>query len=102
MEPMKPMKPMKPMEPMQPMTHAAPWWPKDLGEPSASGGQNGMNYAFFPQKRRLLIQEGGTTTAYDTGDEHITGVQQQHGGSASLAFTSQNGSVDLGSLKQSS
>ena len=62
MEPMKPMKPMegmKPMEPMKPMEWAAPWWPGDFGSPSSSGAQNGMKYAFFPEKRRLLVERDG-------------------------------------------
>jgi hypothetical protein len=49
MEPMQPMEPMEPMEPMQPMAPPEQWWPESLGSPSASGGQNEMRYAFFPQ-----------------------------------------------------
>ena len=47
---MKPMEPMKPMKPMAPMEK---WWPADLGDPSTSGAQNDMRYAFFPDERRL-------------------------------------------------
>ncbi len=47
MEPMKPMAPMKPMEPMKPMAKSEAWWPADLGDPSSSGSQNDMRYAFF-------------------------------------------------------
>ena len=100
MEPMKPMAPMKPMEPMQPMQPQTPWWPQDLGQPGTSGSQNDMHYAFFPDKHRLAIQSGGTTTVYDSGDHRISGVQQAQGGGQHLAFTSQHGTVDLGSLKQ--
>ena len=56
MEPMKPMEPMQPMAPMKPMQR---WWPQELGEPASSGGQNDVRYAFFPEKRRLLIETGG-------------------------------------------
>jgi hypothetical protein len=31
-----------------------------------SGAQNGIRYAFFPEKRRLLIEQGGKLTTYDT------------------------------------
>lgn len=99
MEPMKPMAPMKPMEPMTPMRGMEPWWPSDLGKPSTSGAQNGMKYAFFPDKQRLLIEQDGKTATYDTGDHKISGVSQQDSGGHSVAFTSQNGTVDLSSLK---
>lgn len=91
------MEPMKPMKPMEPMRGSEPWWPKNLGDPASSGGQNGLRYAFFPDKQRLLVEENGRTTAYDSGDHRIGGIQQQDG---SVAFTSQNGTVDLASLKR--
>ena len=100
MEPMKPMKPMAPMKPMEPMKGMEKWWPDDLGQPSTSGAQNGMKYAFFPDKQRLLIETDGKRKTYDTGDNKINGVSQQDSKGQSLAFTSQNGTVDLGSLKQ--
>ena len=102
MEPMKPMTPMqgmKPMEPMKPMEWAAPWWPADLGEPSSSGAQNGMKYAFFPEKRRLLIEQDGRLTTYDSGEHRISGVSQQQSHAGTIAFSSQHGLVDLGELK---
>ncbi|MFC6048448.1 hypothetical protein ACFPYM_11470 [Methylobacterium hispanicum] len=86
------------MEPMKPMKGAEPWWPEDLGSPASSGGQNGLRYAFFPEKHRLLVEREGKTTTYDSGDHRISGVQQQSGGTVS--FASQNGTVDLDSLKQ--
>jgi hypothetical protein len=100
MEPMKPMKPMAPMEPMKPMTGGDKWWPDDLGQPSTSGSQNGMRYAFFPGKRRLLIERDGKLTTYDSADHKISGVSQQDGHAISLTFTSQKGSVKLDELKQ--
>ena len=93
------MEPMKPMKPMEPMKGTEPWWPEDLGKPATSGAQNGMKYAFFPDKRRLIIDKDGQKTTYDTGDHKISGVSQQDSGKASLAFSSQNGTVDLSSLK---
>ena len=100
MEPMKPMAPMKPMEPMKPMSGGEMWWPADLGQPSTSGSQNAMRYAFFPEKRRLLIEQDGKLTTYDSGDHRISGVSQQQSHGHSLAFTSQNGSVNLDELKK--
>ena len=94
---MEPMKPMKPMEPMKPMSGGEAWWPKDLGEPSTSGGQNDLRYAFFGDKHRLVIEQGGKTTVYDSGSHKIQGVAQSSG--SSPRFTSQDGEVDLGSLK---
>ena len=96
MKPMKPMAPMKPMEPMKPLPGGEAWWPDDLGSPSASGGQNGLRYAFFPDRHRLLIEENGATTAYDSGDHAISGVSQD--GSGAPAFSSQHGTVKLDAL----
>ncbi len=97
---MEPMKPMKPMEPMKPMSGGEKWWPEDLGQPSTSGSQNSMRYAFFPEKHRLLIEQDGKVTTYDSGDHRISGVSQQHGQGQSLAFADQNGSVKLDDLTQ--
>ncbi len=97
---MEPIKPMKPMEPMKPMAGGEKWWPEDLGQPSASGSQNGMRYAFFPDKRRLLIEQDGKLTTYGSGDHRISGVSQGGGQGQPPAFTSQNGSVKLDELKQ--
>ncbi|MBV9949809.1 MAG: SHOCT domain-containing protein [Myxococcales bacterium] len=76
-----------------------PWWPAELGNPSTSGGQNDVRYAYFPQARRLVIQRGGQARIYDTLDHQIGGVQQQQGGaSGSLSFTSQRGTFTVDSL----
>jgi hypothetical protein len=100
MEPMKPMAPMAPMKPMEPLTFDPPWWPEELGHAASSGAQNGMRYAFFPQKRRLLVERDGTKTVYDSCDHQISGVSQQAGSSASLVFTSQSGLVALDTLRR--
>ncbi len=94
---MEPMKPMKPMEPMQPM---ARWWPEHLGEPASSGGQNEMRYAFFPEKRVLLVETAGRLTSYDSGDHRISGVAQQQGSDQHLTFSSQQGNVELDALRK--
>src|SRR4051794_11312142 len=41
------------------------WWPAMYGHPSAAGAQNGVRYAYFPDKHRLLIQNGAHIEAYD-------------------------------------
>lgn len=77
------------------------WWPAALGHPSSTGDQNGVRYAFFPDRSRLLIQIGGRIDAYDTGGRQINGVSQQQGHSlSSLRFTGPSGEVDLASLQQ--
>ena len=69
------------------------WWPAGLGRPSASGAQNGMRYACFPDARRVAIKQGGAVTVYDSGDHRISGVSQQQSGSQTLTFTSQTGTI---------
>ncbi len=91
------MEPMKPMQPMAPMSGGEAWWPEGLGRPSTSGGQNDLRYAFFPEKKRLVVQRGGTTTTYDSGDHAISGVQQQGGGDP--AFSTGQGPVRLSDLR---
>lgn len=103
MEPMKPMQPMAPMQPMSPMKPMAPaerWWPASLGDPQSSGAQNSLRYAFFADARRLLIEDHGTLKTYDSAEHRITGVSQQNGQGHDLAFTSQDGVVDLSALKE--
>ncbi len=103
MEPMKPMQPMAPMKPMEPMKPMAPqqrWWPDDLGEPSSSGGQNDVRYAFFPDKHRLLVEQDGVLASYDSADYRISGVSQQQGATKTLVFTAQDGQVELSRLKR--
>ncbi|MBC7980244.1 MAG: SHOCT domain-containing protein [Armatimonadetes bacterium] len=74
------------------------WWPGDLGTPSSSGSQNNIRYAYFPQTRRLVVQRDGQVSVFDTQNHHIGGVSQQQGGSSSLTFTSQYGTISTLSL----
>jgi hypothetical protein len=76
------------------------WWPDYLGSPSATGAQNDMRYACFPDRRRLAVMRGGHVRVYDTGEHRIGGFSQQQSGSQSLSFTSQMGSVRLEDLKE--
>src|ERR1700758_1742515 len=104
------------------MFTSANWWPADLGVPSAAGGQNDVRYAIFPSTRRLAIQINGVTKVFDTGEHHISGVQQQQQGGGgmqqqqqggggvqqqqpggaygSVTFTSQFGTLDVSSLPE--
>ena len=75
-------------------------WPADLGTPSTSGAQNGMRYGFFPQHRRLAIEDEQGMQLYDTGDHTIQGVSQQQGSTLrGLRFASQHGVIDLAQLR---
>lgn len=81
---------------------SARWWPDHLlGDPSSSGAQNGVRYAWFPTERRLAIERDGEVSLYDTEGHHIGGVAQQQGsGSDRLSFTSEQGPIDLASLRR--
>ncbi len=76
------------------------WWPDGLGNPSATGAQNDMRYACFPDLRRLAVMRDGKVRVYDTGEHRIGGFSQQQSGSQSLSFSSQLGSVRLDDLKE--
>lgn len=76
------------------------WYPSDLGTPSSSVAQNTMRYAFFPSTRRLAINDGKQTTLYDTADHLISGVSQQQGRGQDMAFSSQNGPIELSKLQK--
>lgn len=103
MAPMKPMKPMKPMAAMKPISPPDDsWWPEGLSDPSSTGGQNGVRYAFFPAQRRLAVEQNGRVRQYDTGSHRISGVsqQQQNAEGGAPTFASQDGPVNLASLKE--
>lgn len=74
------------------------WYPAELGQPSATGSQNNARYAYFANTRRLAVDSGGDVWVYDTLDHQIGGFSQQQGGSGSITFTSQHGTVSLSTL----
>jgi hypothetical protein len=74
-------------------------WPHHLGQPSSTGAQNNLRYAFFPASRRLAIDVNGQITVYDTKDHSIGGFSQQQSGDQSLTFTSQHGLVRVSDLE---
>ena len=58
-----------------------------------------MRYAFFPATKRLVIDDNGAVSVYDTGDHYLTGVSQQQSATQTLSFSSSDGPVALASLK---
>ena len=62
------------------------------------GSQNSLRYAFFPSSKRLVIDDNGKISTYDTGDHVIVGVGQQQSHAQSIAFWTLKGTLDLGSL----
>ncbi len=71
------------------------WYPTEFGAPSASGGQNNMRYAYFANSHRLVIEDQGNVSIYDTLNHQIGGVSQQQSGTQNLSFSSQYGYVNL-------
>lgn len=76
------------------------WWPAGLSTPASSGAQNGIRYAWFPAQRRLAVERDGAVTLYDTDDHRIGGVAHLQGGVGPLCFSSQNGPIDLATLRR--
>ncbi len=79
-------------------TSRSDWWPDGLGHPSASGSQGGTRYAYFAEARRLAIARAGRVTLYDTEHHRIFGVSQSMSRDEHLAFTADDGTVDLDRL----
>ncbi len=77
---------------------SASWWPSELGNPSSTGSQNSLRYAYFPASNRLAIDDRGHVEVYDTSGYNIGGFGQQQSGDASLTFTSQRGVVRVDRL----
>jgi hypothetical protein len=75
------------------MSGSADWWPTGLGRPGAVGAQNDLRYAVFAETRRLVIDDRGAITVYDTGSHRIYGVAQAQSSDRTLTFTSQEGLV---------
>jgi hypothetical protein len=80
------------------MSGSADWWPAGLGRPGAVGAQNDLRYAVFPETRRLVIDDRGEITVYDTGSHRIFGVAQAQSSDRTLSFTSQDGLVRVANL----
>jgi hypothetical protein len=96
MDKMKPLRPMKPMAAL----HSNPWWPSEFGTPTTSGSTEHLRYAYFPAKRRLVIDRGGKVAIYDTGEYQFRGALQAGGtDKSSLTFMTQRERVSLEDLK---
>lgn len=81
-----------------PAPAAVTWWPAWMGSPNATGAQNNTRYAYFANSRRLAVDTGGDVWVYDTLDHQIGGFSQQQGSGGGMTFSSQYGTVNLGSL----
>jgi hypothetical protein len=88
--------------PARPAQRSTPssWWPDEFGTPSSVGAQNAMRYAFFPASKRLVLDDNGSVSVYDTGKHILSGVSQQQSGSQSITFSSSAGRVPLSKLKK--
>ena len=75
------------------------WWPAELGAPSATGEQNNVRYALFPDAGRLAVDINGQVSIYDTGGHQIAGFSQQQGGG--VVFSTPSGQVSLSSFSPS-
>ena len=60
-----------------------------MGRPGAVGAQNDLRYAVFPDSHRLVIDDQGMISVYDTGEHRIFGVTQDQSTDQTLSFTSQ-------------
>jgi hypothetical protein len=80
------------------MPGSSDWWPAGLGRPGAVGAQNDLRYAVFPETRRLVIDDGGIVSVYDTGNHRIFGVAQAQSTDQTLSFKSQDGLVRITDL----
>jgi hypothetical protein len=74
------------------------WWPDGLGRPGAVGAQNDLRCAVFPETRRLVIDDQGAVSVYDTGSHRIFGVAQAQSADRTLTSTSQDGLVRIADL----
>jgi hypothetical protein len=75
------------------------WWAQELGDPATAGSQDDVRYAFFPEKRRLLVRQNGIVRTYDSDDHRIAGVAQTNSQNQSLVFLGKHGPVNLDELK---
>ena len=75
------------------------WWPASFGHPAATGDQHGIRYAYFPDRDRLLVQQGARITSYDTTGRQITGFAQEQSTASRICFTSERGPFELSELK---
>ncbi|BAP55984.1 hypothetical protein THII_1687 [Thioploca ingrica] len=76
-----------------------PWWPIEFGAPTLSGSQNGLLYAYFAHKQRLVLEKQGEIFVYNTLHHQISGVSQQQSSSGQLlVFASPDGTFTVADL----
>jgi hypothetical protein len=81
-------------------TDWSPWLPPQLRTPSVSGARGDVKFAFFADKRRLLVERAGELALYDCGDHLISGMRVPTGQAQSPVFTSQqHEELPLGALR---
>lgn len=90
----------EPSEPLVQHPRSSDWWPAGFGNPSSIGSQNAMRYAFFPSSRRLVVDDNGSISVFDTDEHVITGAGQQQSQEQSLTFSTIKGALDLKSLRK--
>lgn len=68
------------------------WWSSEHHNPTFSGGQNNIRYAYFVSQHRLVIQQDSKELTYDTSPHILSGVSQQQTNTIkNLAFHTQGG-----------
>jgi hypothetical protein len=99
---MAPMAPMAGMAPMAfaPMAPVDPWWPAELGSPSATGAQNDLRYALFPVARCLVVEVHGRRSVHDIGELQISGCSLASDAEGGARFTTNAGTIPLASLPE--
>jgi hypothetical protein len=75
------------------------WPPPNLRRPSTSGAHGTLRFAFFADKRRLLVESGETLLLFDCGAHQICEVEELIGQEPALAFTSQSGRHPISDLR---
>ena len=77
------------------------WWPKEFGKPSMTSGQNADRYAYFPAVSRLVVEEDGVVSIYDTTGHTIHGISQQQQGSVRMfVLNTATGPITISTLRR--
>jgi hypothetical protein len=75
------------------------WPPGNLRRPTISGANGTLKFAFFADKRRLLVESEGTLQIFDCGMHQIREVGEILGERPALEFISQDGRHPICELK---
>jgi hypothetical protein len=73
------------------------WW---IRNSRCCRAQNDLRYAVFPGSRRLVIDDHGVISVYDTGKRRIFGVAQAQSSDRTISFTGQDGLVKIADLRK--